>query len=95
MSSRVITGIVAFCLAGSGVFLGNMLTMIMIGEINRKRREGDLVSYIGFTPQKARMIFREYRRLYPDGKLHIYSYLAVIAVVAGMIAVAVCARIIG
>lgn len=95
MSGRVITGIVAFCIAGTGVFFGNMLTTIMIGEINRKRREGDLVSYFGFTPQKARMIFREYRRLYPYGKLHIYSYLAFVAVIAGMITVAVCARIIG
>jgi hypothetical protein len=69
--------------------------MIMIGEINRKRREDNLVSYFGFTPQKSRMIFREYRRLYPDGKLHIYSYLCVAAAIAGMITVAVCARIIG
>lgn len=95
MSGRVITGIVAFCTAGTAVFLGNMLTMIMIGEINRKRRDGDLVCYFGFTPQKARMISREYRRLYPNGKLHIYSYLAFVAVIAGMITVAVCARIIG
>jgi hypothetical protein len=95
MSTRVIIGIVGLCIAGSGVFLGNMLTMIMIGEINRKRQEGDLVSYFGFTPQKSRMIFHEYRRLYPNGKLHIYSYLAVAAVVSGMIIAAVCARIIG
>ena len=77
------------------MFLGNMLTMIMIGEINRKRREDDLVSYFGFTPQKLLMIFREYRRFYPEGKLHIYDYLALAAVIAGMITVAVCARIIG
>jgi hypothetical protein len=95
MSGRVITGIVAFCIAGTGVFVGNMLTMMMIGEINRKRREDDLVSYFGFTPGKARMIVREYRRLYQDGKLHIYSYLIVVAVIAAMMTVAVCARIIG
>lgn len=95
MSSRVIIGIVAFCIAGSGAFLDNMLTMMMIGEINRKRQESDLVSYFGFTPQKVLMIFREYRRLYPHGKLHIYSYLALAAVVFGMITVAVCARVIG
>lgn len=95
MSARVITGIIAFCVAGTGVFLGNMVTMIMIGEINRKKSEGDLISYLGFTPQKSRMIIREYRRLYPSGKLHIYSYLALAAVISGMITVAVCARIIG
>jgi hypothetical protein len=72
-----------------------MLTKIMIGEVNRKRPESNLVSYVGFTPQKSRMIVTEYRRLYPDGNLHIYSYLALAAVVTGMITVAVCARIIG
>jgi hypothetical protein len=94
MTVRVMVGVSAFCVAISGVFLGNMLTMIMIGEINRKRPEGELLSYFGFTPGKSRLIFREYRRLYPDGKLHIYSYLACGAVIAGMLTVAVCARII-
>ena len=95
MSTRLILGIAGFCIAGTAVFLGNMLTMIMIGEINRKREEGNLVSYFGFTPRKSRMIIREYQRLYPNGRLHIYSYLCVSAVVSGMITVAVCARIIG
>jgi hypothetical protein len=95
LSARVLIDVAAFRIAGTGVFLGNMLTMMMIGEVNRKRQESDLVSYLGFTPQKSQMIFREYRRLYPDGKLHIYSYLALAAVVSGMITVAVCARIIG
>lgn len=95
MNARVITGIAAFCIAMTGVFIGNMLTMIMIGEINRKRQEGNLVSYIGFTPSKSRLIFREYRRLYPDGRLHIYSYLAYAAILLGMITVAVCVHIIG
>jgi hypothetical protein len=78
-----------------GVFLGNKLTAIMIREVNRKRPEGDQLSYFAFTPQKSRMIVREYRRLYPDGNLHTYSYLALAAVVAGMITAAVCTRIIG
>jgi hypothetical protein len=95
MSARGIIGIVAFCIAGSAAYLDNMLTMIMIGEINRKRQESDLVSYFGFTPRKVLMIFREYRRLYPDGKLHLYSYLALAAGAFGMITVAVFARIIG
>jgi hypothetical protein len=95
MSVRVITGVVALCLAATGVFVGNMLTMVMIGEINRKKREEEIVSYFGFTPWKAQRIFGEYRRLYPNGKLHIYSYLTYACVVAGMITVAVCVRIIG
>lgn len=48
-------------------------------EINRKRQEGDLVSYFVFTPQKPRMIVRESRRPCPDGQLHIYAHLALVA----------------
>jgi hypothetical protein len=54
-----------------------MFFIMMIGEINRKRQEGNLVSFFGFTPLKTLRIFLEYRSLYPDGKLHIYSLAAV------------------
>jgi hypothetical protein len=51
----------------------------MIGEINRKKEDGRLISYFGFTPPKVLRIFAEYRRLYPNGRLHI-SALAVFAI---------------
>jgi len=41
--------------------------------INRKKEDGRLISYFGFTPPKVLRIFAEYRRLYPNGKLHIYA----------------------
>jgi len=78
ISLWLVIGIIAFCLALSGVISANMLVIMMIGEINRKREDGKLISYFGFTPPKTMRIFAEYRRLYPDGKLHIYA-LAVFA----------------
>lgn len=70
---RLVIGIIAFCLTLSGVILANMFVMIMIGEINRKREDGKLISYYGFTLPKTMQIFDEYRRLYPKGRLHIYA----------------------
>ena len=78
ISLWLVIGIIAFCLALSGVISANMFVIMMIGEINRKREDGKLISYFGFTPPKTMRIFAEYRRLYPDGKLHIYA-LAVFA----------------
>jgi hypothetical protein len=95
MSARTIIGIIFFCVAMTGAFLGNMTLIMMIGEINRKRQEGNLISYFGFTFPKMLRIFREYRSLYPDGKLHIYNLAALAIMVIGTIGVAVCIGIIG
>jgi hypothetical protein len=95
MSARAIIGIFFFCVAMTGVFLGGMTMVMMIGEINRKRQEGNLISYFGYTFPKMLRIFQEYRSLYPDGKLHIYHLAAVAVMFIGWIGVAVCIGIIG
>jgi hypothetical protein len=77
----------------TGMFLANMFLTMMIGEINR-RREGDLVSYFGFTFPKMLRIFGEYRRSYPAGKLHVYALGAIGLSMLGRISVAVCLRIV-
>jgi len=73
MKVWLVIGIIAFGVAMCGVISANMFMLMMIGEINRKREDGKQISYIGFTPGKTLEIFAEYRRLYPNGKLHIYS----------------------
>jgi hypothetical protein len=73
MNLRLVIGIIAFCFTLSGVILANMFVIMMIGEINRKREDGKLISYFGSTPPNTMRIFEEYRRLYPKGKLHIYA----------------------
>jgi hypothetical protein len=79
MNLWLVIGIIAFCVALSGVIMANMFVIRMIGEINRKNEDGRPISDVGFTPPKVVRIFTEYRRLYPDGSLHIYS-LAVFAI---------------
>ena len=88
-------GIALFCVGMTGTFVGNMIQTMMIGEINRKRQEGNLVSYFGFWLSKNLMIFREYRALYPRGRLHIYFLVAIAFQWIGVLVAAVCARVIG
>jgi hypothetical protein len=95
MSTRAIIGIISFCLAMTGLFLANMLLTMMIGEINRKRQDGNLVSYFGFTFPKMAQIFGEYRRSYPNESLHIYALIAFVLALIGLVVAAVCLRIIG
>ncbi|HEX8160687.1 MAG TPA: hypothetical protein VF538_02210 [Pyrinomonadaceae bacterium] len=95
MSARILAGIILFCLSISAVILTNLFVTRMIGEINRKRREGDLVSDFGFTFPKMLRIFREYHRLYPDGRLHIYALASFGVAMIGLVIVGVCLHIIG
>lgn len=94
MSERAIAGIVSFCFVLTGLFLANMFLMMMIGEINRKRDEGNLISYFGFTFPKMLRIFGEYRRSCPCGRLHIYALGAFGLAILSLISVAVCLHIV-
>lgn len=93
MSARTIAGVISFGGALTGLFLANMFLMMMIGEVNRKREEGNLVSYFGFSFPKMLRIFGEYRRSYPTGKLHVYALGAFGLAIIGLISVAACLRI--
>lgn len=90
MNRSIVVALIAFCIAMIGLTLANQLFTIMIGEINRKRGEGNLVSYFGFTPPKVQRIFSEYRSSYPSGKLHILSLAAFLVGMSGLVSVAVC-----
>lgn len=94
MTTRTIIGIVLFGLGTTGVILANMFVMMMIGEINRKRKEGELVSYFGFTFQKFLRVMREYRNWYPDGRLRAYCLIAIGASAIAAVGMAICFRII-
>ena len=95
MSPRMIAGIVLFSLFMSGAFLGNMFLFMMIGEVNRKRPDGGQVSYFGHHYFKTKRIFGEYRRLYPEGAIHVYMLISVAVAFASLAGVAACMRIIG
>jgi hypothetical protein len=95
MTSRLVAGIILFGISMTGVFLANIFLTMMIGEVNRKRPEGDLVSYFWFTGDKIFRIFREYRHEYPGGRVHIYTLGATALGFVGFLGVAVCLGIIG
>lgn len=95
MNPRMFTGIASFYVSMTGIFFANMFMVMMIGDVNRKRQDGDLISYFGFDFLKLARIFGEYRNSYPAGKVHIYALIAFAAALAGLIGVAVCLRIIG
>lgn len=44
-----------------------------IGEVNRKLPDGEQISYWGMHPAKMARVRREYRRLYPSGKIDLMS----------------------
>ena len=89
LNARLITGIISFCVALTGLFGANMLLIMMIGEINRKRQEGSLVSYLGFSFPKIIRIFHEYRGAYPRGRMHIFALVAFAVAVLALVIIAV------
>jgi hypothetical protein len=95
MTTRLVAAIISLSLVIMAAELANTFVSRMIGEINRKREGGSLISYFGFTPNKVLRVFREYRVLYPEGKLHLYAKTSFAAAIIGLIIVAVCLRIIG
>jgi hypothetical protein len=88
MSVKAVVAIIAFIVAMSGAVLGNMFVIMMIAEINRKRQDGNLVSYFGYTLAKLLRVFSEYRSLYPDEKLNNYALTAILVLITGMIILA-------
>lgn len=61
--------IVILCLAGTCAVLSSFLLWQEIGEVNRKLSETEQISYWGMHPVKMARVKREYKRLYPTGKI--------------------------
>jgi hypothetical protein len=60
---------IALALSASFGILSGLLTYQEIGEINRKLPDDQQISYLGAPLGKMARIKREYRRLYPDGRV--------------------------
>lgn len=58
-----------FCLACSCAILSSFFLWQQIGEINRKLPDNEQISYWGMHPFKMATIRREYKRLYPSGRI--------------------------
>lgn len=94
-SIRIVAGVIVFCTGAAAADAASMFTTIMIAEINRQRKEDNQISYLGYHPPKMLQISREYRRLYPNGRLRYYANATFIIVMIALIITAVCFRIIG
>ena len=95
ISARFIVGVISFGIALTGATLGNMFIIMMIGEINRKKEEGHLISYFGYPPWKTFQVCHEYRRLYPNGKILAYEIVSVVIMLIGFIGVCICVFLLG
>ena len=92
---RLVAGIIALSLVIIAGELANTFVMRMIGEINRKREEENPISPFWFTLNKVLQVFREYRALYPEGRLHLYAKISFAVAIIALLVVAVCLHIIG
>ena len=75
-----VPAVILFCSACSCGLLSTFFLWQQIGEINRKLPESEQISYWGMHPIKMAKIKREYRRLYPSGRIdllrRIFQYAA-------------------
>jgi hypothetical protein len=75
MKTYAIAAGVLFCLATVGVLLSNLFVVVIIGELNRKRRQANQLSMFFLMPWKISAIFNEYRLRYPEGRFLRYVYV--------------------
>ena len=82
-------------LVQAGIFLAASTTLTlcsgfimfaMIGEINRKLPEQERIGYFFGHLAKYLRIFREYRRLYPKGRLLLFHHVSFAAAMALLLA---------
>lgn len=69
----LLAALMAFLVALTGCVWVIILSMMMVGEINRKKGDNEQIAYLGYGPTKMFRILAEYRMLYPLGRLHIYT----------------------
>jgi hypothetical protein len=88
MTTGTIIAIIAFGLFMVGMIAGNIIGLLMMEEVDRRRPELNLYSlFSAFNRRLDRgfEMFREYRRLCPEGKLHIYELACFAVAGVGMI----------
>jgi hypothetical protein len=67
--------VVLFYLGCSCAILSSFFLWQQIGEINRKLPDNEQVSYWGMHPVKMARIRREYKSLYPSGRIDLIRRL--------------------
>jgi len=77
--------IMILAFGGTSAIVANMLTLIMIGQVNRKLPENEQISYVLWGIGN---VFRCHRRFYPQ------SYLVHLSVACGVVMVAAFAALV-
>ena len=82
MSPRDLLALISFIVAMACALFANVFLEMMVEKVNQKAAE-----QIPFfmTPPVMVRIFREYRGLYPDGRLHVYAVAAFLSAVLSML----------
>jgi hypothetical protein len=75
MSERLAVGLAFFAFGVNAVTLGAFLLVKMIGEINLKRAEKDIIPYSRVLTPRVFEILKEHRALYPDCRPSLYVLL--------------------
>lgn len=70
-----VPAIVLLSLASAFGLFANAVLYAMVGEINRKLPDNQQIGYFTWYPSKERRVFKEYKRLYPTGRLSLYFKL--------------------
>ena len=95
MNALTVLAIVCFSVGLSAGLLGTLLGFAMTGEVNRKRSSGDQIPYFNFQPWKRMELLSEYRRLFPEGRLHVYIFAAVAVTAIGVFGALLCIYVMG
>ena len=88
MSAEGIIAIIALCVMLVAMFVGNTFWLLMTEEVDHRKPDLDVYSFFSrFNRRWDRRleIFRQYRTLCPNGKLHIYERACLAIAMVGMI----------
>jgi hypothetical protein len=77
MTTNMIRALVLFLASQSFVLASSLVFFAMVGEVNRKVPEEQRISYLFWHFNKYRALLRQYRRLYPSGRLALYSFVLI------------------
>lgn len=71
-----IIGVVAMGAALMGALLVNVFMFTMIRAVNRRLSNERRIPYVAAMPAELVRLFREYRLLYPNGRLNVFVLAA-------------------
>jgi len=87
-----VPAVILLSLGSSCAALSSFFLWQQIGEVNRKLPDNEQISYWGLHPMKMAKIKREYKRLYPGGKIDLmrqsFQYAALVFIMLMMIPLA-------